>query len=120
MFGSQTAQFPVPLVQFPSLLTPSFLFPHVVIPNEVRDLLFFTSIWCLSQRAALTPSRQFPRVHISIIPRHLRFLCFHTVTHSFVAADEVSPVFSIFSKLFAQNTGVGYTARVEQQFQHAL
>src|SRR5271168_3207394 len=37
-------------------------------------------------------------------------LCFHTLTHSFASAEILSPIFSISSALFAQNTRGGYPA----------
>jgi hypothetical protein len=40
----------------------------------------------------------------NIIPWDLRFLCFHTLTHSFVTSKTPSPLFSIVSALFAKNT----------------
>jgi hypothetical protein len=48
------------------------------------------------------------RVPINIIPRHLRFLCFHILTHSFAPPEMLSSINSISSSLFAQNTGVVY------------
>jgi hypothetical protein len=95
----------------------SVLFPHFAIPLA----LFTPSPEGGSERNAVTEGseRRFPRVHISIIPRHLRVLCFHTLTHSFASAKSVSPTFSVSSKLFAQNTGVGYACEVGQRFLRA-
>src|ERR1700723_3454151 len=39
----------------------------------------------------------------------LPFLCFHTLTHSFVAGKMLSPFFSVSSALFGKNTRVGST-----------
>ena len=85
--------------------------------NDVRDLLltFKVSASSLSLRSDL---RLFPlqlltfnglsaRVRISINPRHLRSLCFHTVTHSFAPSKTLSPIVSCRSTLFSQNTGRG-------------
>jgi POT family proton-dependent oligopeptide transporter len=44
-----------------------------------------------------------------IIPWDLRFLCFHTVTHSFAPRNPVTPFRSMASALFAQNTRGGGT-----------
>jgi hypothetical protein len=49
------------------------------------------------------------RVRININPRHLRSLCFHTVTHSFAPSKTLSPVVSYLSTLFPQNTRGGVT-----------
>jgi hypothetical protein len=52
-------------------------------------------------------------VHMSIILWDLlcdlRFLCFHTLTHSFARCDPATPFHSIPSALFGKNTRVGYT-----------
>jgi hypothetical protein len=52
-------------------------------------------------------------VHISIILWDLlwdlRFLCFHTLTHSFASCDPAAPFHSIPSALFGKNTRAGYT-----------
>jgi hypothetical protein len=53
--------------------------------------------------------RVFAKVRINIIPWDLRFLCFHTVTHSFAPRNPVTPFRSMASALFAQNTRGGGT-----------
>src|SRR5580704_18280629 len=67
---------------------PDFQFPFGTLLPLARR--------CLSQK-----------VHISIIPRHLRFLCFHTLTHSFALLNSLSSIFSGVSALFAKNTRGG-------------
>ena len=47
------------------------------------------------------------RVSININPRHLRFLCFHPLTHSFALPKTLSPIVSCLSTLFPQNTREG-------------
>jgi len=46
-------------------------------------------------------------VRISIIPRRLRFLCFHTLPHSLASCITRSPILSIPSTHFTENTRVG-------------
>jgi len=55
-----------------------------------------------------SPSALFSRVRIHLIPLNLRFLCFHTFTHSFVPSKITTLFFSYSSALFAQkHRGVG-------------
>jgi hypothetical protein len=49
----------------------------------------------------------FPRVHINIIPWDLRFLCFHTLTHSLATYKTLSHLLSGISALFGKNTRGG-------------
>lgn len=49
----------------------------------------------------------FPGVRTSVIPWDLRFLCFHTLTHSFAPRKTLSPIVSCSSALFAKNTRGG-------------
>ena len=49
----------------------------------------------------------FKRVHISLIPKTLAFLCFHTLAHSFAFSKDSTLLFSCDSELFAQNTRGG-------------
>ena len=56
----------------------------------------------------LLPARHSARVRININPWHLRFLCFHTLTHSSALSKTLSPIVSCLSALFAQNTRGGY------------
>jgi hypothetical protein len=51
------------------------------------------------------------RVRININPRHLRLLCFHTVTHSFAPSKMLSPIVSYLSTLFTQNIGRGVASQ---------
>lgn len=81
---------PVQRPAFDSLLPPS----RIVDGRSSRNLPF----QALSRR-----------VRINIIPFDLRFLCFHTVTHSFASSKVVSLVFSISCALFQQNTRGGGT-----------
>jgi hypothetical protein len=59
------------------------------------------------RRSVNLPARHSARVSIKIIPRHLCFLCFHTVTHSFVPSKTLSPIVSYPSTLFVQNSRGG-------------
>ena len=91
-------------------LRSALLFP-AVIPRESRDLLLSAPLRPSTLNGRLsTPS--FPRVRISIIPWNLRFLCFHTLTHSFALRYLASPFLSAASTLFAQNTRRGYPAQL--------
>src|SRR5689334_10202519 len=47
------------------------------------------------------------RVPISVIPRQIAVLCFHTLTHSFARSKTLSPIFSTPCALFTQNTRGG-------------
>jgi hypothetical protein len=49
----------------------------------------------------------FARVRINIIPWDLRFLCFHTLTHSFATHKTLSHLLSGISGLFGKNTRGG-------------
>jgi hypothetical protein len=69
--------------------------PHrAVIPHAARIL------WVHSAR-----TRSWQRAHINIIPRGLRVLCFHTLTHSFAHRKTLSPMFSAHSTLFPKHPG---------------
>lgn len=48
------------------------------------------------------PSTLFSRVRIHLIPLNLRFLCFHTLTHSFASSNITTSFFSIAFALFSQ------------------
>jgi hypothetical protein len=48
------------------------------------------------------PSALFSRVRIHLIPLNLRFLCFHTLTHSFASSNVTTSFFSIAFALFSQ------------------
>ena len=65
------------------------------------SILFFRSTTALSAR-----------VHINIIPKALALLCFHTLTDSFARRKTLSPVVSISSTLFVQNTGGGVSPSI--------
>jgi hypothetical protein len=52
-------------------------------------------------------TRCFAGVRINIIPWDLRFLCFHTLTHSFATHKTLSHLLSGISALFGKNTRGG-------------
>src|ERR1700690_4141057 len=76
--------------------------PAFTLAPTGRCLLPALSILAFRLSTALSA-----RVRINIIPKPLALLCFHTLTHSFALAKALSPVVSIPSTLFAQNTRGG-------------
>src|SRR3989442_7387555 len=64
----------------------------------------FTSNCTKTGRPKSFRSKFLQTVRISIIPRHLAVLCFHTLTHSFARLGCLTPVFSTTAALFADNT----------------
>ncbi len=75
--------------------------------NTYKKRRGWGSWWHRLQPVLLTPARHSARVRMNINPRHLRFLCFHTLTHSFALSKTLSPIVSCPSALFAQNTRGG-------------
>jgi hypothetical protein len=85
--------------------------PNPQISSSIRPTLAFSLVSFISSTSSASPAFFRPTlatVHISIIPWTLRFLCFHTLTHSFAPSKTLSPILSIASALFTQNTGRVY------------
>ena len=110
MFGSRTSSSSSASPDFfPSALSASLrsaLLCRIVIPREARDLLLSALLRpSVLDSQFSTPSLS--RVHINIIPWNLRFLCFHTLTHSFAMGNPSNSFPSRTCELFTQNTRVG-------------
>ena len=95
-------------------LTPGESDPYSRSLSDPFRLIHLRTLFALSHATARSKPCVFSRLRtllrvvcISIIPRHLAVLCFHTLTHSFARLKMSTPLFSSIPALFAQNMGVG-------------
>lgn len=79
--------------------------PHLAIVPARSDRRFRS---CRKESLCLLASL-LARVRINVFPKGLRFLCFHTLAHSFALRNSSTLFASITSALFRQNTRVGGT-----------
>ena len=99
-------------------LTPGESDPYSRSLSDPFRLIHLRTLFALSHATARSKPCVFSRLRtllrvvcISIIPRHLAVLCFHTLTHSFARLKMSTPLFSSTPALFAKNTrggGRGY------------